>query len=932
MQRNGELRNLILTCFCLLALAGGSLEAADFVRPTIPVTWRPGACDDGFMTPMKPFVRLGNRQIARRLTRPMFTHDAEMLRILVHAAEPDMAAVRLAFARERPERLRDDDSVSVYLRSDSTIHEFTVTADGRLDEVRWTGGRDDPGWTAGATWTITQPEEWMGLLTVPWSALGIEPAAGTRLDFAAVRRSRPNNEVSGWPACSSPTAVPEQWGTLLLRGADEPYIGQFIPSRLLPGDCSLTYWLKPDGTSGTVEVLAAAGAGPQPLPLTFKHRGHGGGWWSAAFAVPPGAPLRLQQIMRVNGEVLHATAVLPLPQPLLTRELAAAQARLRSVRDGAEAITDTGARTAFLQACARLDSEMGALIAEVRETTGAAPAAERTALLIRAAEHARRCSQRCSMLAGRAAALRANTAATGFGVGSTHSIRKLGRAETDLDYGQPLRLRAARRERESGQIVLIPFDTTLSDVRVTWTGLRGPGAADIAKDHVRIDLVGYVKTTAPDYEVERVGWWADPLLPLAPFDVSTDRTQPLWVTVFVPAGTPAGLYRGSIHIDAGAAGALAVPLEVRALGYDLPLAGRLRTIFGFDWNDQLVGWYRWDTPKFRPHEYKNIPQERARQIWDLTLSYRIYAGGLYEWLRFPRAEDLDFCLERGLNNYQIGLPEHDTLECIPRLRRICDELRARGLMDIVYVYAWDENAEAKPNSRRNMIEKWTALEQAIPDLTRANVYGNPDAEVMSVLDVVMPLTPELAHRERWNRWRDQGRITGAYICCGPLHPYANFFIDYPAIDQRVLFWQLYDYDVTFFLYYMINIWRQSDGNGARWPDADWVTATHGNDNGDGHLVYPGRNAVLPSVRLANIRDGIEDYEAFAVLDELTARLDPNRHQALIRANRELLQVPDEVTASLIETTKDPGVLLAARRRLDAQILAALDALPRPVPE
>ena len=105
-----------------------------------------------------------------------------------------------------------------------------------------------------------------------------------------------------------------------------------------------------------------------------------------------------------------------------------------------------------------------------------------------------------------------------------------------------------------------------------------------------------------------------------------------------------------------------------------------------------------------------------------------------------------------------------------------------------------------------------------------------------------------------------------------------------------------------------------------------MTASHGNDNGDGQLLYPGKEAVLPSVRLANIHDGIEDYEAFAVLEELTNQLKPAEHSDLIAANRQLLAMPDEVTRSLTEYTKAPHVLLRARRRLDHQIVSTKRAL------
>ena len=88
------------------------------------------------------------------------------------------------------------------------------------------------------------------------------------------------------------------------------------------------------------------------------------------------------------------------------------------------------------------------------------------------------------------------------------------------------------------------FDKPLKGVNVSWTDLKGPGGAAIGREHVQVDFVGYVKTTTPDYEVEYVGWWPDPLMPIEPFDVPTQHTQPLWLTAYAPPGAPAGVYKG----------------------------------------------------------------------------------------------------------------------------------------------------------------------------------------------------------------------------------------------------------------------------------------------------------------------------------------------------------------------------------------------------
>jgi len=34
------------------------------------------------------------------------------------------------------------------------VYEFAVACDGKLDSVRWTGGKEDTSWQPGAKWTI----------------------------------------------------------------------------------------------------------------------------------------------------------------------------------------------------------------------------------------------------------------------------------------------------------------------------------------------------------------------------------------------------------------------------------------------------------------------------------------------------------------------------------------------------------------------------------------------------------------------------------------------------------------------------------------------------------------------------------------------------------------------------------------------------------
>jgi len=112
------------------------------------------------------------------------------------------------------------------------------------------------------------------------------------------------------------------------------------------------------------------------------------------------------------------------------------------------------------------------------------------------------------LLEGRVRSLMSGGVHHGFSIGTTHSIIKLKRYETTLDYGKPVRLRVADASGQARRSSSSP-STGRSKVKVAWTALAGPKGATIAKNDVSVDIVGYVKTTPPDYEVDYIGWWPD---------------------------------------------------------------------------------------------------------------------------------------------------------------------------------------------------------------------------------------------------------------------------------------------------------------------------------------------------------------------------------------------------------------------------------------
>ncbi|MBO4261153.1 MAG: DUF4091 domain-containing protein, partial [Clostridia bacterium] len=135
-------------------------------------------------------------------------------------------------------------------------------------------------------------------------------------------------------------------------------------------------------------------------------------------------------------------------------------------------------------------------------------------------------------------------------------------------------------------------------------------------------------------------------------------------------------------------------------------------------------------------------------------------------------------------------------------------------------------------------------------------------------------------KDRMAAAKEKGDEVWWYITRFPHNPEITLSICDESIMHRLLFWQQKLYDVDGFLYYMCNDW----GDPKEWTKkyehaaAGTVVDTYGN----GVLIYQGGGlpeyiekygsdgypGPIGSLRLESIRDGVDDYDYFTILDEL----------------------------------------------------------------
>ncbi|MCP5525256.1 MAG: DUF4091 domain-containing protein [Verrucomicrobiales bacterium] len=292
-----------------------------------------------------------------------------------------------------------------------------------------------------------------------------------------------------------------------------------------------------------------------------------------------------------------------------------------------------------------------------------------------------------------------------------------------------------------------------------------------------------------------------------------------------------------------------------------------------------------------------------------------------------------------LEGFQEGTPEHARL-FKDYLGQVEAHLREKGWLDEAFTYWFDE---PDPKDYEFVVAGQDRIKAAAPGLQRM-LTEQPEPALMGHVDIWCGLTPEWTPEEVRAR-RDAGEEVWWYICTGPKAPYVTEFIDHPGTELRLWPWQSWQYGVTGILVWATIYWTSPlaypDSLQDPWEDPmSWVSG-YGRPvgtrspwgNGDGRFLYPPRrdpntatepclDAPISSIRWENLRDGMEDYEYFWLLDQeikRVAALPRDSLELVLAEARGLLVVPEEVSKDLTHFTTDPRTILAHRDKIARMI-------------
>lgn len=502
-------------------------------------------------------------------------------------------------------------------------------------------------------------------------------------------------------------------------------------------------------------------------------------------------------------------------------------------------------------------------------------------------------------------------------------------------------LRLARNEKESFQVLVAPLGQNLRNVSVRVGDLHSVEGARLTSSAVAAVPVGYVETKAvPPYRSPYVGWWPDPILDfLTTADIAAQDVQSFWVRVRAPRDQQPGRYQGKLEVLVDGKPAFAFPLTIRIDPFVLPDTSPLPLAITFSPHDHPEPETKAQQDAWRKSESYPIRAWKKHKLrWaDFLADYYITYDSLYHH-ELPDAEVLTHLHKQGrLGQYNLGYygyagpGEQDwekwKAQHLPRLRAAYTQARELGVLEHAYIYGCDE-APAELFPRVEQAAACLKIEfPDVPVMTTTYDHSFGQDSVITAMDSFCPLTPKF-DAEKAAKARAAGKQVWWYICCGPHHPHANMFIEYPAIEGRILMGAMTaKYRPDGFLYYQISIWN-SQKPITRGPFTDWDPRSWTTYHGDGSWTCVGPDGTpLATIRLENFRDGLEDFAYVRLLEQSIARVEASpalrqEKAAWLRQAKSLLTVPNEVVESKTTFTADPQAIYRYRTALADAILAA----------
>jgi hypothetical protein len=488
--------------------------------------------------------------------------------------------------------------------------------------------------------------------------------------------------------------------------------------------------------------------------------------------------------------------------------------------------------------------------------------------------------------------VRAETGMVVFAVDGMTRVRPHDPARTNL----AIAIKAARNEYEPFQIVVRAGTNQLKGVTVEMTDFRSKTGGVIPRGLIKLYREHYLEISkSSPKSKDGAGSYPDALVPFvnpldgkpiaqarfigAPFDVAPDSNQPVWVDVFVPKDAPPGEYSGTVMVSAQHQEPISLPVKLTVWSFTLPDTPSMRSNFGgFGGRLAKLHHTKSDSAEFRPLE---------RQYAEALAAHRLcppIPGYLMPEIKSDGSIDptkIHALLKEWMDTFHVtGFPLNligedpvgkDRERNVRYLQEMYAYLKTNHWEKFAYIYVLDEPNDAA--AYEEVRKRGGFIHQAQPGIkVLCTEQPTPQDRAWGTLvgsvDIWVPLWTLFEERSAAERLAAGEELWSYTALCqgetGKDTPYWE--MDLPLLDYRIPCWTSWRYGITGLLYWSTVYWEKVED--------PWTNpATYGEGsavfNGEGSLFYPGFDAGLAgpvtSIRLKQVREGLEDYEYLNLL-------------------------------------------------------------------
>lgn len=501
------------------------------------------------------------------------------------------------------------------------------------------------------------------------------------------------------------------------------------------------------------------------------------------------------------------------------------------------------------------------------------------------------------------------------------AIAKVFKDDFVINKGGSFYISSAKNEREPLQFAVrsrrdfdrVEIEVT-APVNKEWFKINPPEIGVVG--FVPIDHVsGYYQSLAPEWHRKIpnyrsnsdgwVGFWADPIFPTNSFPLIKNETQPVWLTFKAPSNVPAGTYTGKIVVKSGGKVLKQVAYEWRIRDFALSDKPSVKAIY-----DVRSAVSRWapagsDNEKLRMEVWKFMAERRLCPDTIKPEPVIEYKNGRVEarFDEFDRMakfylDELNFphfytpwqfyCFGWGLppgrkfgeapypgNPPYQGVDREVLREEFKNAYKTClkafwEHIRTNGWAEKCILYISDEPFDNQPEIIKQMKALCRMIHEVDPTIPIYSSTWHHQPQWDGFITVWGLGNHGAVPVERLEQIKKSGaRIlwtTDGYMCidtpnCAVERLLPHFAFHYGAEGYE--FWGIDWLTYNPYEFGWHSFIRQTDQPGRTY----WVRYP----NGDGYLMYPGREfnrlKPVPSIRVEQAAEGCEDFEYLKILSE-----------------------------------------------------------------